>query len=158
MWDKSGDFGWHMFICKLEMWVIVFAVLKFGQVWDKRQFYSTHSMFTDGNDPGNCANDITEFWSWRWKSFLVYCAEKPMETLLPNPCPKDSNLAMSRATRAIIPYYPYYSLWMRPCSSLISGSPLSNRYQVSNLFSTVLWHVLLEPAFFGWPSICFALR
>lgn len=29
------------------MWVILFAVLKFGQVWDKRQFYGTHSMFTD---------------------------------------------------------------------------------------------------------------
>lgn len=31
----------------LEMRVIFFAVQKFGQVWDKRQFYGTHSLFPD---------------------------------------------------------------------------------------------------------------
>lgn len=38
----------YFYICMLEMWVNLFAVLKFGQVWhNKRQFYGTHSLFTD---------------------------------------------------------------------------------------------------------------
>jgi len=37
----------YFYICMLEMRVIFFAVQKFGQVWDKRQFYGTHSLFTD---------------------------------------------------------------------------------------------------------------
>lgn len=106
----------YFYICMLEMWVNLFAVLKFGQVWhNKRQFYGTHSLFTDEIAPTILRN----FGVGMDFFFRFYCAEKPIETLL-NPYPKDSNLAMSGATSH---HYP-----------TLAAVPLRKRYQVSLVF------------------------